>query len=533
MSKKGLILCITAFIAIALLTACSSDEENDEESASADVEVNKEGFPIVDEEIELSLMAPGTGIAEWEDMPVLQEYAEKTNINFTYETPPLSDFQTKLNLAFASGDVADIIFGAGSNNLTPAMEVDYGQQGVLLPLEELIADYAPNIQKIFEENPEVKKSITTSDGHIYSLPMVTKETTASWYLGPMWYNGAWLEALEVDELPKTVDEFYDLLVRFKTGDPNGNGKADEIPLSDVKMNSARPWLLGAFGIKEWGIEEIDGEVRYAPMTENYKEYLIFMNKLYEEKLLDSEVFSQSVEQKKANGQENRLGIFPDWHSYFTTGETQEEALDDPMFHPLTSKVSSEAVIPRNTGIKRGAFSITKNNPNPEATIRWVDYFYSEEGGDFMRVGSEGHMWEWTDEGAGKRDYIEPPEGMSESDFHGGITPIFGIEPPILDMPLKGFPEKEFDKFIETETENKIEPFAEVPMPHVYLTTEEQDKVSSIEVDLQSYVEQMEAKFITGVEPLSNWNDYVETIKNMNIEEYIQVYQDAYDRWDES
>src|SRR5690606_7433095 len=120
------------------------------------VEVNKEGFPVVDENITLSMMAPGTGLAEWKDMPTLQEYSKMTNIDFKYNTPPLSDFQTKLNLAFASGDIADVIYAAGTTNLTPGMEVDYGEQGVLIPLEDLIDEYAPNIKKLFEERTNIK-----------------------------------------------------------------------------------------------------------------------------------------------------------------------------------------------------------------------------------------------------------------------------------------------------------------------------------------------------------------------------------------
>jgi len=68
-------------------------------------------------------------------------------------------------------------------------------------------------------------------------------------------------------------------------------------------------------------------------------------------------------------------------------------------------------------------------------------------------------------------------------------------------------------------------------PLVYLTKEEQKEVNAIEADLESYVEQMEAKFITGVEPLESWDEYVETIEHMNLERYVEIYQDAYDRWD--
>jgi len=517
-----------------LFVACSSDnEENNKENKNEDTadQINKESFPIVDEEITLSMMAPGTGLAEWKDMPALQEYSEMTNINFEYDTPPSNDFQTNLNLAFASGDLADIIFGAGTDNLTPSMEVEYGEQGILLPLEDLIEEYAPNFQKILDERPDVKKSITTVDGHIYALPAIDITYLSSWHQGKLWYNGRWLEALDVKELPKTTDEFYELLKRFRDEDPNGNGEADEIPLVDVEMDGVRPWLLSAFGMKEAGIEEVDGIVRYTPITDEYKEYLKYTHKLFEEKLLDPETFSQSGDEKKSKGQSNKAGVFPDFYSFFVTGETQEEAMNNPMFHPLTSPMIDEVTIPRGTGISRGAFAISSTNPNPEASMRWVDYFYSQEGWEFINMGPEGELWEEKD---GEIHELDPPEGYDSSEeYRGTLTPDYGITTPAYRAPIEGKDLSEFDEFIKSETEEKVEPFAEVAYPLVYLTSEEQKESNTIEVDLESYVEQMEAKFITGVEPFSKWDDYVKTIEDMQVERYVEIYQNAYDRWSES
>ncbi|TSB46022.1 extracellular solute-binding protein [Alkalicoccobacillus porphyridii] len=524
--KKSLKV-LTAVGCLGVIAACSSNDTGNDTTSNPDVEVNKEGFPIVDEEITLSLMAPGTGLAEWKDMPTLQEYSEMTNIQFDYTTPPSSDFATRLNLSFASGDIADIIYGAGTSNLTPGMEVDYGRQGILIPLEDLIAEYAPNIQRLLDENPEIAKSITTVDGHIYSLPVINQHPHAGWAV-PMWYNGEWLDALDAD-VPTTTDELYDLLVRFRDEDPNGNGEADEIPLLDVQMNSTRKAFIAAFGMKEWGIEEVDGEVRYAPMTDNYKEYLTYMNKLYEEGLLDPETFSQSDEQKKAKGQDNRIGLFPDWFSFFTTGQTEEEAVNNPMFHPLSSPITDEPLIPINPGITRGTFSITNNNEHPEASIRWVDYFYSDEGADFLNQGPEGYLFEFDENG--ERVELEiPSQYESSEDYRGTLTPAYGIPTPTVVQRVEGVELSPFDEFLDAETAEKVDAFGEVPIPLLYLTNEEQEIVNTIEVDLQSYVEQLEARFITGVEPLSNWDKYVETIESMNIEEYVDIYQEAYDRW---
>lgn len=521
-----------------ILVSCGSKESKDEKKQS-NVKVEETGFPITKEKLEMTMMGPGTGMAEWKDMPTLTEYADMTNISFKYTTPPLTDFPTKLNLAFASGDLPDIIFGAGTSNLTPAMEVDYGSQGILVALEELIPKYAPNLNKLMEEDPTIKQSITTPDGHIYSLPVVSRGDSAIWPRGPMWYRGDWLKAVGVKELPKNTDEFYELLVKFRDEDPNGNGKKDEIPLTDTKLDSTRPWLMASFGMKNQGIEEIDGKVRYSPVTENYKEFVTFMNKLYTEDLLDKEVYSQSDEQRKAKGQNNVLGVFPDWFSFFTTGQTEEEALANPMFYPLSSDISKETVVPGSPRLVRGAFAITKNNPSPEASLRWVDYFFTEEGYQFLNQGPEGELWEYAenDKGEKVRVYAEGVDVTKTEEKRGTITPAYGIAAPALDMTIPSPKvnandpdQKPFELFIKEETEAKIVPFAEVPYPLVYLSKEEQDKVSAVEVDLKTYVEQMEAKFITGVEPIANWDKYVETIESMGLKEYVSVYQSAYDTW---
>lgn len=536
--KRKLWIFLSVVFIFSFITACSSNvnDDNGTSEKESDVEVNKEGFPIVDEELTMTMIAPGTAQSpDWGEMDVLQEYAEKTNIDFKFNTPPADDFDTNLNLAFSSGDIEDIIYGAETDDLTPAMEVDYGEQGILLPLEDLIDEYAPNIKAQLEENPEIEKSITTTDGHIYALPQISEGHRSIWK-SPMWYNGDWLDELEVDELPETTDEFYELLKRFRDEDPNGNGEEDEVPLVDIDMDSIGPWFMAAFGVKDQGVVEDDGEVKYGPTTQGYKKYLEYMHKLYDEDLLDSETFSQSDEEKQAKGQNNRLGVFSDYFSYFTTGQDPEEATNNPMFKPLTSSESEEPIAPVNDGIQRGTFALSKDNPSPEASIRWLDYFYSEEGGAYLDQGPEGKLWEWNEDETKRVDLEEDtiPDGYEDSeDYRASLTPAYGIAAPYLVKDIEKEEPSVTDVFTEAETEEKMEPYGEVPFPKVYLTPEEQKEINTIEMDLESYVEQMEAKFITGVEPMSNWDDYVETIKGMNIDRYVEIYQDAYDRWEES
>src|SRR5699024_727401 len=216
----------------------------------------------------------------WEEMDVIQEYAAKTNNDLKFNTPAAYDLDTNLNLAFASGDIEDIIYGADTDDLTPAMKVDYGEQDILLPLEDLIDEYAPNIKKLLEENPEIEKSITTTDGHIYALPQISEGHRSIWQ-SPIWYNGNWLDELVVDELPEPTDELYEVLTQFRDEESNGNREKDEISLLYVEKDSIGPMFMSAFGVKDQGIIEDDGEVKYGAITDGYKEYLKNMNKLYD------------------------------------------------------------------------------------------------------------------------------------------------------------------------------------------------------------------------------------------------------------
>lgn len=536
MNKK---IFLTAAMALSL-AACgnSADSPKDEAANNApasNVEVNKEGYPIVDEKITMTMVAPGLGINEWNDMDFIKDYEEKTGIHMDITTPPQSEFKTKLNLDFASGDIPDVIYAGGPNTLNAAAEVDYGSQGLLAPLEDLIPEYAPNFNKLMEENPEIKKSITTTDGHIYAIPHINEGPTSKWIMGPVWYNGEWLNNLGVEELPKTTDEFYDLMVRFKNEDPNGNGEADEIPISDVNFGGIRHWFMPAFGLKGWGVQVNDNKVSYSFTDPGFRGYLEFMHKLYADGLIDQEIFSQSKEQLQAKGQDDRLGVFQEWYSYFITGRDESEAINDPMFAPLTSEYQKDPVMPIVTGIKRGSFAISSKNPSPEAALRWIDTFYTKEGFDYLYYGPEGSYWVWNDDKTVK-EYSDAAKNSDDPEkYRGYVTPAYGITVPAYSVPLDpigGETDSSFNDFIEKETEEKILNNGEIIFPLTYLTNEENEEVSDITVELETYMKENEAQFINGSKELNDqtWQEYLDTMNKIGAERLIEIYQAAYDRW---
>ncbi|ASA24211.1 extracellular solute-binding protein [Paenibacillus donghaensis] len=523
---------LAGVMGLTLLAGCGNSNNADTSGeGTGGVTVSKEGFPIVDKPVTLKMMAPDVGIQNWENMAVLQQMQEKTGITLEYQNAPKDSFETKKNLVFASGDYPDIFYAAG---LTTAEQMNYGEQGILIPLEDLIDEYAPNFKALLEENPDVRKSITAPDGHIYSLPVV--EFSQHWYRNPLWYNGDFLKALNIEKLPETTEELYTYLKRVKEEDPNGNGLADELPISSVTVTSAnlrdiRTWLLGAFGVYEEEIYVDDADkVHYTPLEEGYKEYLVYMNRLWAEELLDHESFSQTAEQKKAKAQNNRVALFSDWHAYMTKGG--EPSTNDPMFTPVKSDSVDAPAIAKNRGITTGAFAITESNPQPEASMRWVDYLYSYEGALFFNKGPEGTLWEYTDKEGRVKQYLPVPDGKEMEDYRATLTPNYGIPAPTLSMDdiNKGL-KTDFDLWVEQETKMKLlDKGARIPFPALFLTVEEQTEISSLNSDLSTYVKQMEAKFITGAEPFGNWDKYLDTVKKMGGERVAEINQAAYDRW---
>lgn len=65
----------------------------------------------------------------------------------------------KKQLMFASGDYPEVIFheNHAEEGLTRAEQIQYGKDGILLPLNDLIDKYGPNIKQAFEQTPYLKK----------------------------------------------------------------------------------------------------------------------------------------------------------------------------------------------------------------------------------------------------------------------------------------------------------------------------------------------------------------------------------------
>lgn len=524
---------LTALIVGAALAACGTDAGTDGVATGV---VNPTGWPIVDEPITMSMMGPGVGLEDWENMPFFTYLNEATNVNWEFTTPPQGDFATHLNLAFNTGNLPDVIFGGG---VSAAQQIDFGSQGIILPLQDLIAEYAPNLTALLDANPEIRSNITAPDGNIYAIPRVVRGVESYWMAGPLWFNGEWLEALDA-EVPTTLDEFTALMFRFRDEMPAILGVDQVFPISDGgAMVWVRNWFLSAFGITTRAQEVVDGVVHYGSMTDNYRAYLEWMNMAYNEGLLHPEIFTMSPEANSALGQNGQVGFFQSWYSMFFLGHTDEQGLSNPMFHPLTSEWSPTPVIPLSPRMSAGTFVLSADNPNPAAAVRWIDFFFSEEGAKFSFFGPEGAYYDLATNDAGEEVMVySANRDLDDVDFRGRVTPFFNFPAPhlLMDFPpvlhdANDEPNFDFRNFLEQETQTKIVPYGRVPFPPTMLSQEEADQLAIINADLLGFLDQQEALFITASEPITDaqWAEFLATQEQIGVQTIIDVFQAAYDR----
>lgn len=155
----------------------------------------------------------------------------KDNMNIVLEwiiVPGGWEVNNQATLAYTSGDLPDIFMGMAP--LGYDFHWEHIEAGDIWDLTPYLTKYAPNVIKMFQEVPQAEYLCKGYDGNIYMLPMARNyDNDTGRYASSLIINTTWLDNLGLD-VPTTTTEFRDVLRAFKTGDPNGNGIADEIPL---------------------------------------------------------------------------------------------------------------------------------------------------------------------------------------------------------------------------------------------------------------------------------------------------------------
>jgi len=157
-----------------------------------------------------------------DNLRVWQEIEKKTGIHVNFQA--FADYDIAMQPVIASGSqLPDIMLIPPAWGSTGVYQL--GQDGVFRQLDDLIAKYAPNIQKFLKDTPAIIGYITAPDGKIYSVCDVDLFNN-DYAMSTFFLRKDWMDKLGLKE-PVTIDDWHSVLTAFRDRDPNGNGKKDE------------------------------------------------------------------------------------------------------------------------------------------------------------------------------------------------------------------------------------------------------------------------------------------------------------------
>lgn len=527
-SVRTSIIVLLVFVLTAM-TGCGQTETKEKN----DEMINKESaYPIIKEEYQdefkLTMMAPSyyTVDVDWENNKFFERMNELTGVDFVFNIYNYDMYGTKKPLVLTTPSQMPDFFMKALFDKTEV--VKYGMQGLIIPLEDLINEYMPNLKKLMDNDPEIAKLITAPDGHIYALPQVGEKDSYAFTAIP-WINQEWLNNLDL-EMPTTPEDFYNVMVAFRDNDPNLNGIKDEIPML-ISQPHEMNYFFSFFGIDMEHFLQIgkDGVIEFGPETDRYKEALEWIQRLYAEGLINQNYETYSVSQKwidAKQGDISTVGYFVDYAAWPVVGI--DRADEYITLDTVKNEYFGDVRWYGTYNVTDGCFVITKQCEYPEVLARWIDVMYDPEYSMWAVIGKEGEEWAWDDDAKTSWSYLIPEEQRTS---HLSTATIQGGGGMPYYIPTSDFNSKCSDEYYaNTEIQiAKIQKIGFEGFPVIYLKDMVAIKQASVMyTDINTYIEQIKNKVIKGASIEDAYADYSSMREKLNIEGFISLYIEGYE-----
>jgi len=338
----------------------------------------------------------------------------------------------------------------------------------------------------------------------------------------------WLDELGIDT-PQTLEELHTALTRFKT----------ELGCK-VPLTFELRWMFQQYGTASlsssfqtlYPFYVKDSKVKFGPLEEDYKKFLVMMNQWYKEGLIDTDIASvdkKTVQAKFASGDAGAsIQMLSNIKSCIIANK---EADPDYKVIALPSLVENRGDTPlfsSYNGMYTGdsGFSISTTCEDIETTARWMDYMYSEEGNRVLKYGTEGITYEIINGEVKYTDFIlnNPNEPNPETVL--GFVTKNANWPQVISKDYVRTREA-YETDILNTWSTKMEQYL---MPSVTFTEEEADYINKNFSNIDTYAREKITKYILGTEDLADYDSFTETLKQYGIEKVIEYRQAAYDRY---
>lgn len=558
--KKRAVRIMAAAMAGTMMFSSAAPVYAKKKEKEKEVKLTEAGtYPIVPEGEELTLSCFTILQPNVEDFATndFTKYLEDlTGVHIEWITSNANDYKEKLNMMLSSGDYPDILLG-----VAPELSKFGVQEQIIIPIDEyLTEENMPNYMKRYGDRLDISRE---SDGKIYS-PIAENDCYHCSYGRKMWINTKYLEEMGVEK-PTTTDEFIEVCKKFQEYKPDGipvlgtaPGKGWYAEAEDYFMGSfiLPPSKSYTLNVRDKTAVTWDGEVVCVAKDDRYREFLKYENTLYNEGILYEGNFTQDEAQMKAIiNQEDAPALA------FATGTisndidvasnpelyAQYETLP-PLKGPDGTQLSTYF---KYLAISDGNFCVTDACKNPEAALRWVDFFYSEIGDLASQYGpDEGKDWILNPEGEvglngkpAKYKILNPYSAETQNHDWQDL----GIRVADREYTLGEATAQDVDlnsaeglgKLLYDSTARDYEPYGQTEensdldvLPQLKLTTEETTKVSTVAVEIEKLIDETSTAFIVGTRDINNdkeWESFKEALDKAGLADLLEVYQAAYDR----
>ena len=541
---------LVAAMAASMMTGCGN---------KSNVSLNDGTFKEVDKstlEFPLKEKATLTGTisypANTESDPnkrtIFERLQEKTNVEINWTAIQADQWSDKISLEMANTkDMTDFIFTAGfsDNDL-----LKYAKQGVIIPLEEYIDAYMPNLKKVFDTYPEYRTMCTDTDGHIWALPWIEqlgsgKEAIQT--VGDMSFiNKKWLDFLGL-EVPTTTDEFEQVLIAFRDHaselQQKFNIDGDIIPMSCIVNDGDQDpsILINGFGEgygdadkgRHIGVTN-DKEVICSATQDGYKDGITWLHKLYEEGLIDTESFTQEWSTYVAKGKSGRYGVCFSWDV------ANIDNLEDWVPLPALT-ANTRNITPQNgsftSGFDRGRCVVTAVAQNPALVCAWLDQMYDPFQSPQNNWGTYGEdddfdIFELSTNADGGEMLKHAPLGdaspveVREAEAVGGPLAIlddyYGV---YVTCPDDAQYRLDWIKEYYTPDMN-----SDYVYPNVFMSQDDTKKISDLQTDIEKLINANKSDWIMNGFTDADWDQYISELEAYGLDEYLELFQkylDAY------
>ena len=454
-----------------------------------------------------------------------------------------------LESAVASGHVQSdaffSIFGKAESDGYNSIVQEFGEKGYILPLNQYI-EQSEYLNAIFEAftDYDLRAAMTSPDGNIYYMPGLDPSASRDNFQ-VLWLNQSWLKRLKLD-IPNTTGELKAVLSAFKDGDPNGDGKLTEIPLAgsfDTPAEQSCNFLISAFVYNDPANSRLfveDGAVRFAPVTNEWRAAMQYLNGLYKDGLISPLQFTlgHTGLESLANDPARMLGGFTSASINDVIFQSNPDIVHDYVHvAPLTgpSGVRSATVrtpLPKPFGV------ITSSCDNPEAVFKLFDLMLSEQAFLIGRYGEENVDW--------------VRANVTDMDFYGNSATVRVVNQlsnriqnkHLCELgPYYAYPEyADGVAFVAADTDQE---YVNARAYRVYSRYASKDHIDSMIFDtgpmielrnareaIDAYTEEHIKAFTTGeADPFDDaaWDRYLLGFKNLGVDSFVAAAQEAYDK----